>query len=47
MFDKVFFFFFLKSCSIWETLEEYGTANQATDDNIMRRREIAIFFPDN
>ena len=28
-------FFFLKSCRLWN-VEKYGTAGQATDDNIMR-----------
>jgi hypothetical protein len=35
------FFFFLKSCRLWENVEKYGTAGQATGDNILRRMRIA------
>ena len=29
-----FFFFFRKSCQLWENVEKYCTAGKATDDNI-------------
>jgi hypothetical protein len=29
--------FFRKSCRLWDNVEKYGTARQATDDNIIRR----------
>jgi hypothetical protein len=32
-------FFFRKSCRLWYNLEKYGSARQATYDNIMRRME--------
>jgi hypothetical protein len=28
-------FFFRKSCRLWDTVEKYGTARQATSDNII------------
>jgi hypothetical protein len=31
------FFFFQKSCRLWDNVEKYGTTRQATDDNIIRR----------
>jgi len=33
MFD-IFFFFFWKSCHLWDNVEKYGGARQAADDNI-------------
>ena len=27
-------FIFRKSCRLWDNLEKYGTAGQATDDNV-------------
>jgi hypothetical protein len=33
--------FFLKSCRLWVNVEKYGTARQATDDNIIRRMRFA------
>jgi hypothetical protein len=33
--------FFWKSCSLWDNVEKYGAAGQATDDNIMRRMRFA------
>jgi hypothetical protein len=29
--------FFRKSCRLWDNVEKYGTARQATDENIIRR----------
>jgi hypothetical protein len=34
MFNK---FFFRKSCRLWDNVENYGTARQATADNVTRR----------
>jgi len=36
-----FFFFFTKSWRSWNTVEEYGRAGQATDDNIIQRMRLA------
>jgi hypothetical protein len=33
--------FFLKPCRLWDNLEKYGTAGQATDDNTIRRMRVA------
>jgi hypothetical protein len=33
--------FSLKSCRLWDNVEKYGTARQATDDNIIRRMRFA------
>jgi hypothetical protein len=33
-----------KSCYLWENVEKYGTAGQATDDNIIRRMRIACWI---
>jgi hypothetical protein len=33
--------FFRKSCRLWDNVEKYGTARQATDDNIIRRMRFA------
>ena len=30
-----------KPCSLWDNVEKYGTARQATDDNIIRRMRFA------
>jgi hypothetical protein len=35
------YLFFLKSCCIWDNVEKYGRARQATDYNIMQRMSIA------
>jgi hypothetical protein len=35
--------FFRKSCHLWDNVEKYGRARQATDDNIIRRRTDAIY----
>ena len=40
-------FFPRKSCRLWDKVEKYGTARQATDGNIMWRREDASRMPDN
>jgi hypothetical protein len=32
--------FFLQSCRLWDNVERYGGARQATDDNILRRMRI-------
>ena len=37
-------FFFEKSYSLWDNVEKYGTARQATDDNIIRRMRIACWI---
>jgi hypothetical protein len=34
-------FFPWKSCRLWHNVEKYGTARQATDDNIIRRMRFA------
>jgi hypothetical protein len=33
--------FFPKSCRLWDNVEKYGTARQATDDNIILRMRFA------
>jgi hypothetical protein len=33
--------FFQKSCRLWDNVEKYGRARQATDDNIIRRMRFA------
>jgi hypothetical protein len=35
--------FFLKSCRLWDNMERYGTARQATDDNITRLMRFACW----
>jgi hypothetical protein len=40
-------FLFRMSCRLWDNVEEYGRARQATDDNIMLRRKCATCMPDN
>jgi hypothetical protein len=35
--------FFLKSCPLWDSVEKYHTARQATDDNIIRRMRFACW----
>jgi len=32
---------------LWHHVEKYGTTNQTTNDNVLRRRIGAIFMPDN
>ena len=34
-----------KSRRLWDNVEKYGTAGQATDDNIIRRTRIACWKP--
>ena len=36
-----------KSCRLWDNVEQYGTARQVWDGNIMRRRKDAICMQDN
>jgi hypothetical protein len=36
--------FFRKSCRLWDNVEKYGTAGQATDDNIIRRMRFACWI---
>ena len=38
--------FFPKSCRLWNNVENYGTATQATDDNNIQHRKDANFLPD-
>jgi hypothetical protein len=33
-----------KSCRLWDNVEKYGTARQATDDNIIRRMRFACWI---
>jgi hypothetical protein len=33
--------FFRKSCRLWDYVEKYGRARQATDDNVARRMRFA------
>jgi hypothetical protein len=35
-------FFFRKPCRLWDNVEKYGTAGQATDGNITRRKRFAF-----
>jgi hypothetical protein len=37
-------FFFRKSCRVWNNVEKYGIARQATDDNIIRRMRFACWI---
>jgi len=34
MFGNIFFFFFRKSCHLWDNVEKYCRAGQATDENM-------------
>jgi hypothetical protein len=36
--------FFLKSCCLWDNVEKYVTARQATDDNIIRRMRFECWI---
>jgi hypothetical protein len=36
--------FFRKSCRLWDNVEKYGTAGQASDDNIIRRMRCACWI---
>jgi hypothetical protein len=36
--------FFPKSCRLCDNVEKYGTARQATDDNIIRRMRFACWI---
>jgi hypothetical protein len=36
--------FFRKSCRLWDNVGKYGTARQATDDNIIRRMRFACWI---
>jgi hypothetical protein len=37
-------FFFIKSHPFLDNIEDYGTARQATDDNIIRRMQVACWI---
>jgi hypothetical protein len=37
-------FFFQKSFRLWDNVEQYGTARQATDDNIIRRMRFPCWI---
>jgi hypothetical protein len=37
------FFFFRKSCRLWDNVEKYGTARQYTDGNIIRRMRFVCW----
>jgi hypothetical protein len=37
-------FFFRKSCHLWDNVEKYVRARQATDDNIIRRMRFACWI---
>ena len=37
-------FFFLKSCRLWDNVEKYSIARQATDENIIRRMRFACWI---
>jgi hypothetical protein len=39
--------FFRKSCSLWDNVEKYGTARDATDINILRRTRSACWKTEN
>jgi len=41
---SISFFFLL--CHLWDNVEKYGKAKQATDDNIMWHRKYAVCVPD-
>jgi hypothetical protein len=36
--------FFRKSCHLWDNVEKYGRARQATEDNIIRRMRFACWI---
>jgi hypothetical protein len=36
--------FFRKSCLLWDNVEKYGRARQATDDNIIQRVAIGCWI---
>jgi hypothetical protein len=36
--------FFRKSCRLWDNVEKFGRARQATDDNIIRRMRFACWI---
>ena len=38
------FFFPQKLCRLWDNVEKYGSAGQATDDSVMRRMRIACWM---
>jgi hypothetical protein len=38
---------FQKSYCLWDNVEKYGRARQATDDNIIQRRKDGICMPYN
>jgi hypothetical protein len=40
----VFSNFFPKSCCLWDNVEKYGTARQATDGNIIRRMRFPCWI---
>ena len=35
---------FQKSCHLWDNVEKYGTAKQATDDNIIQNMHFACWI---
>jgi len=37
-------FFFWRACPLWDNVEKYGRAGQATDDNKIRRMRIACWI---
>ena len=42
---SITFFFFRKSCRLWDNVEKYGRARQAKYDNIIRRMRFACCIP--
>ena len=38
------FFFFRKSCLLWDNVEKYGTAREATDNNTIGRTHFACWI---
>jgi hypothetical protein len=36
--------FFQKSCRLWDSVEKYGRARQATNDNIKRRMQFVCWI---
>jgi len=37
--------FFFKSCHLWDNVEKYCRAGEATDDSIIRHMRIARYIP--
>ena len=44
---SVFFFFFRKSCRLWDSVGKCCIDGEATDDNILERRKDTIRILDN